>query len=114
MSNRISCPNCHTPLAPTHTGPCPTCGDTRRLVDVNIVEPPIPVHDEIHRVHTHKSEKKRLIPLMITVGLTVVGAFIASIPDTKWLGIVISLIFGGASIYTGKYAFEKETTIDRA
>lgn len=85
-----------------------------RAYDRTFIEPHISVYDEVHRVHTHKSEKKRKIPLSITIGLTIIGAFIASIPDTKWIGVVISLIFGALSLYTGKYAFEKETTIDRA
>lgn len=85
-----------------------------RAYERTFVEPHIAVHDEVHRVHTHKSEKKKKIPLSITVGLTVIGAFIAAIPDTKWIGVVISLVFGALSFYTGKYAFEKEITIDRA
>jgi hypothetical protein len=85
-----------------------------RAYERTLVEPHIAVHDVVHRVHTHKSEKRKKVPLSITIGLTVIGALIAAIPDTKWIGVVISLVFGALSFYTGKHAFEKETTIDRA
>jgi len=61
----------------------------------------------------NKTEKMRKMPFVVTVALTVLGSYMASIPEIKWIGILTSLIFGCASIYAGKYAFETRITVDR-
>ncbi|MDE1843513.1 MAG: hypothetical protein KGH95_07695 [Thaumarchaeota archaeon] len=84
--------------------------EVRRVIKVNITESPIPVTDSINTIVYRERKITKWRYLFTTIGLTVVGSVISAFFD-KGVGITISLIFGGLSIWFGRDAFiiTKET-----
>lgn len=84
--------------------------EVRRVFKAKITEPPIYVTDSIKRTVYRERKITKWRYLFTTIGLTVVGSVISAFFD-KSVGITISLIFGGLSIWFGRDAFmiTKET-----
>lgn len=78
--------------------------EIQRVVKRTIEEPPIQIMDFLSgMLHTERDVINWWL-LAVTIGFTVVGSIVSAFVD-KNFGILISLIFGGFSIWFGKYAF---------
>ncbi len=99
VNHSTRCSGCGQPLAPSHAGPCPKCGDPRKTHDVSVG---LTAHARVsvswHHVHEYYVKHKLLLPLVITIKI---GSPFLGLVLAGWVGVLAGLIVGLATFLLG-------------
>jgi hypothetical protein len=105
VSQSTRCSGCGEPLPDNYTLPCPTCGDTRKNLNVS-------VHEVAHAqdslrwqlIHEYYERHPVLFPLVLAI--TIVSPFLGLV-FAGWFGVSIGLIVGVITFLVGLHAVTK-------
>ena len=105
VSQSSRCSACGESWPLNHLGPCPKCGDTRKVYDVH-TEGSLRLHGSLGWKYIHEYYERHpiLLPLVlaITVGSPFLGLVLAG-----WLGVVVGLVIGVVAFILGLRAVTK-------
>jgi predicted RNA-binding Zn-ribbon protein involved in translation (DUF1610 family) len=105
VNQSTRCSGCGQPLAPSHAGPCPNCGDTRKTHDVSVR---LTAHAHVsfgwQHIHEYYERHRLLLPLVIivTIGSPFLGLVLAG-----WAGVLAGLIVSCVTFILGLRAVTK-------
>jgi len=89
-----NCIHCGKSVSPQHTGPCPNCGKTGKMIKVSVTET-LKIIDKVSLTKTSRREQitKRPRGLILGIILFVLGIIINSIdhPFSFVIGIIVGI-----------------------
>lgn len=104
-SNDVICQHCGHLLTVDHSGPCPNCGKTGKLVKKKMAAVACGVASiswkSIHEYYENNRTAKVAV-IVITALSPLVGLVLAGIP-----GVIVGLILGGLAYFISPYAVTK-------
>jgi hypothetical protein len=103
--NTITCSKCNSTLADNHTGPCPHCGATERIVN-SVLSDNVGVGDSISGEKRREYYRKNKKVLFVVIAITIISPFLGLIVIGP-VGVVVGLALGGVSYWLGPKAATK-------
>lgn len=101
----VRCSGCGQLLALDHSGPCPSCGDTRKTHNVYIEET-INVASSLSWRHIRERYERHPVLLPIVIAITLASPFLGLVL-AGWVGVLVGLGVGVITFLLGLRAVTK-------